>query len=390
MPRIALVSDDERYVARIRSLSDAIEAQIVEAGSNPDIGRTTALGIMSQRPDTVMLGAGLEADRRIALTEEIDALHPQVVVVWVADEDADAWRTAMQAGARDLLASDASDEVIVDRLRRAIGIVDRRRHQSLDLLEADGAPQRGRIITVVSPKGGSGKTMLVTNIAVGLQEQTDTGVVLVDLDLQFGDVSAALGLRPEYSVVDVLNAGGDATAMKAYLTAHPTGVYTLPAPTNPAEADDAEPGQIAKLLNSLSDEFGYVVVDTGAGIDEATLTAVEQSTDVIFITTIDVAAIQAIRKAVVVLDRLELNQHNRWFVLNRASSRTGLSRAEIEDVTGFAVDIEIPSRRAVSKSMNQGTPVIIDQRRTRVGKALVAATALLLHKQPRHVPRSQS
>jgi len=377
MARIAIVSGRPEYITRIRELSEAIQAKIVEVGP-PAEGAGTGIDailapIMSQRPDAVLLAHGLTMEERVEITKGLDLRHPEVVVVWVVEEDADAWRLATRAGARDLLNPQASAETIIAQLRSATGIAHQRR-TSGDV-EPTG-PELGRIISVVSPKGGSGKTMLSTNLAVGLAEDAANGVVLVDLDLQFGDTSSALGLRPQYSVIDVINAGGDATATKAFLTPHMPGLFVLPGPSNPAEADDAGSEGIAKLLAMLRAEFSYVIVDTGAGIDEPTLTAVEQATDVVFITTIDVAAIQSLRKALVVYDRLQLDQHDRWFVLNRADSRTGLSSAEIEEVTGLAIDAEIPSHRSISKSMNQGSPAIIDQRRSKVGKALLNATAL--------------
>lgn len=381
MTRIAVVSGRPEYITRLRELSDALDAKIVEVGPpvEADGSGVEAIltPIMSQRPDAVLLAHGLTMEERVELTRLLDLRHPDVVVVWVVEEDADAWRLATRAGARDLLNPHASAEAIIAQLRSACGIAHLRRDLTSGEAEAMG-PALGRIISVVSPKGGSGKTMLSTNLAVGLAEEAPNGVVLVDLDLQFGDTSSALGLRPQYSIIDVIKAGGDATTTKAFLTSHSPGLFVLPGPSNPAEAEDAGPEAIAKLLTMLRAEFSYVIVDTGAGIDEPTLTAVEQSTDVVFITTIDVAAIQSLRKALVVYDRLQLDQHDRWFVLNRADSRTGLSSTEIEEVTGLAIDAQIPSHRSISKSMNQGSPAIIDQRRSKVGKSLLTATGLFL------------
>ena len=192
MSRIAVVCSDPDYVAGIRALSESIEAQIIDIGSNSGTENTTATGVMAQRPDAVLLGPEFSTAHRISMTEEIGVLHPHVVVLWVAEEDPSAWRWATQAGARDLLAPNATDERIVSQLRRATGIADSRRDR-LQSVEGDTEEaDLGRIISVVSPKGGSGKTMLSTNLAVGLAETAPNGVVLVDLDLQFGDVSTAV------------------------------------------------------------------------------------------------------------------------------------------------------------------------------------------------------
>lgn len=381
--RVAVITTHEPYVAGMRGLAEDLDLQIVGPTTADGVGTITAEAIMALRPAMVVLGPGLKPEHRVTLTEQVDALHPDVIVIWGVDETPEAWRAATKAGARDILPPSSTREQAVTQLQRAIGIGDRRRSAgaSRPVAELDIQP-RGKIITVVSPKGGSGKTMLSSSLAVGLQERLDRDVVLVDLDLQFGDVAAALSLDPEYSVVDVVKNASDATDMKAFLAPHPSGMYTLPAPSNPIEAEDIDPDGVVKLLDTLSAEFGAVVVDTGAGIDEFTLTAIEHSTDLVFITTIDVAAIQAMRKSIVILDRLHLNQHRRWFVLNRANSRTGLSPREIEEVTGLAIDVEVPSSRAVSKAMNAGTAVIEDQSRTKLGKSLRRVAAMLEPAQP--------
>jgi len=381
MGRIAIVSSVDDYVAAVRGMAEQLGSQIVGFGSSnlPDI---TVGAIMAQRPDTVILGPGIQRGQVMTLTSELDVNHPDVVVVWIAEETPETWRDAVQSGARIIVSPTATNTDFVTHITEATAIAERRRNQHLAGATEDAAGEGlGRIVVVVSPKGGSGKTMLSANIAAGLAADTqksERGVVLVDLDLQFGDVASALGLRPEYSIIDVLNASGDATATKAFLTPYMPNLFALPAPNNPAEAEDVDPEQLAKLLVMLRSEFSHVIVDTGAGMDESILTAVEQATDVVFVCTVDVAGIQALRKVVIVLDQLQLNQSRRWFVLNRADSRTGLSPSEIEEVLGLAIDVHVPSHRAISKSLNQGVPVVVDQRRSKVGKSLLAASDLLV------------
>lgn len=387
MTRIVVVSDDPAYAARIRAVASDLEAKVVSIGTDTNLGDLSAEAIMAHRTDVVLLGPGLSDEARSQLSFQLDANHPGTLIVWAVEDRPEVWRLAMQAGARDLIPPTESVETTFERLQRAIEINQRRHSRVVGPAVADESVARGRILTIVSPKGGSGKTMLATNLATGLQLRSDQSVVLVDLDLQFGDVASGLGLRAEYSVVDVINSTDDATAMKAFLTPHPSGLFVLPAPTNPVEAEEVAPDQLTKLLDLLAREFDFVVVDTGAGIDEPTLVAIEQATDVIFITTIDVAAIQALRKAVVVLDRLGLDEHQRWFVLNRASSRTGLSKSEIEEVTGLAIDAEIPSNRDISKSMNEGSPLMLAQGRSRLTKSFIAATELFTSESPKRGAR---
>ena len=376
MARIALVTPNEEFVRRVRVIADRLDTKVVQVTPDDDhinVGVSTAV---SSQPNVVVVGPDVAAGIAQEWSEQLDEGHPSITTIWVVEPVPSTWRRALRAGARDLIHPEATDTEIEAALSQALAIHDRRYSATEAIADVHQVPVTGgRLIAVASPKGGSGKTMLSTNLAYGLSSEGKS-VVLVDLDLQFGDVASALHLRPEFSVMHGLKATGDATAVKAFLTAHPDGMYVLAAPTNPAEADNIDYDALAKLLDLLRDEFDYVVVDTGAGIDEATLTAVEHATDVAFVTSTDLAAIQALRKAVLVLDQLDLHDHRRWYLLNRADARVGLSQSDIEESTGLVIDLTIPSSRAVPTAMNQGLTVLEDDPRSSVGRAITQAVTM--------------
>lgn len=378
-PRIALVTPDEDFTRRVRSVAERLSARVVHVAADAD---NAALGIsaaIANQPDLVVLGPELTVLHAQEWTELLDEGHPTITTLWVVEPVPSNWRRALRSGARDLIDPGSSDDEIESSLRQALATHDRRYaapgSAAQTLKPADIAG--GRVITVASPKGGSGKTMLSSNIAYGLHD-AGKSTVLVDLDLQFGDIASALHLRPEFSVMNALKAVGDPTAVKAFLTPHPGGMFVLAAPTNPADADAVDPDALGKLLDLLRNEFDYVIVDTGAGIDESTLVAIEQATDVAFVTSTDLAAIQALRKAVVVLDQLKLNDHRRWYILNRADARVGLSRHDIEESTGLSIDLSIPSSRIVPMAMNQGLTILEEDDRSTVGRAIGDAVHLFM------------
>ena len=172
-------------------------------------------------------------------------------------------------------------------------------------------------------------------------------------------------------MTNALRASGDVTATKSFLTPHPSGLFALCAPENPAEADEIEPKELADLLRLLQGEFDWVIVDTSAGISEANLVAVEASTDLMVVATTDLAAIQAMRKVVVVLDQIGLNSHDRFYVLNRANAKVGVGQADIERSTGLTIDVTVPSSRAVPVAMNQGLPVLEDDPRSPASRSVL-------------------
>lgn len=216
-----------------------------------------------------------------------------------------------------------------------------------------------RIITILSPKGGSGKTSVSTNLAVGLAAANPRQVVLVDLDLQFGDSANVLRLSPTSTVVDVCRKWPvDSAQLKLALTSHPSGVYTLCAPLNPAEADEVASEHVTGILATLHRSFKYVVVDTDPGLSERVLSALDVSTDIVLVCATEVPSIRGLQKALQALDVVGLTEPRRHFLINRADAKVGIELADIERTIGHTVDVEVPSSIDMVKATNDGVPVM--------------------------------
>lgn len=223
----------------------------------------------------------------------------------------------------------------------------------------------GRLIVVVSPKGGSGKTMLSTSFSEALQALGAGSIVLVDLDLQFGDTATALQLRPEYSMFDIAKTTGDldATAVKVFLTPHPSGIFLLAAPDNPADGDRITVERTIEVLEVLRRAFDFVVVDTGAGVDEHALAAIERADDVLALCSMDVASTSSLVKELRILDRLGYTAGRRHLVVNKVAPGLGLRLEDIEELFGMRSEATIIAAPGVAAAMNRGeTPVAAEPR----------------------------
>jgi pilus assembly protein CpaE len=224
---------------------------------------------------------------------------------------------------------------------------------------ADGAALRRRFITVVSPKGGTGKTTVATNLAVGLAQQVPKQVLLLDLDLQFGDCASALGVKPEHSLIDAIHSTNhERSGLKVFLANHHSSLLMLPPPDDLALADNIDADDLKKTLTAYAEEFPFVIVDTGGGIDAATLVAMQLSTDLLFVTTTDVPSILAVRRQIEALDQIGFISQRRSLVLNRSNAKVGLSVADVEGSIGMEVKFQIPSSRLIPVSTNEGAPAI--------------------------------
>ena len=302
------------------------------------------------------------------LARRLEQSFPGVGAVLVAESPERLGLAAMRAGVRDVIEPATSVEDLRWTLRRSReGSDGRPGTPASDQLYA------GRVVTVASPKGGVGKTTISTNLAVALAAQSPQGTVLIDLDVQFGDVAAALDLDPTYTLADVLSgpAADDPIALKALLTQHLSGLSVLPGVRSPAEADHVTGKQITTLLDLLKREFRYVVIDTAPGLSDQTLAAIDHTTDLVLVSSLDVPGIRGLRKELQLLDELDLQPSTRHVVVNMVDKAGGLSIADVEATISRKVDVVISRSPKVVRSTNAGVPIVMGQPRDAVSRDLI-------------------
>lgn len=333
-----------------------------------------------ETPEALILGPEIAVADTLAFAARVDAEFPWVSIVLVADSAPDLWPDAMRAGVREIITPTTPPAEVRQAVDRARQVTASRRQAGTPALgQAAGQPggggrPRGRVIAVVSPKGGVGKTTVASNLAVGLARIAPLDTVLVDLDVQFGDVASAMQLTPERTLSDVVHgpAATDALVLKSYLTTHPSGCYVVCGPATPSEADRISGEQVGVLLDQLAAEFRYVVLDTAPGLGEHALAAIEHATDAVVMCGMDVPGLLGVRKELAVLTELEMVPSSRHVLLNMADRRGGLSVRDVEASIGVPVDLVLPPSRAVPLSTNQGVPLLQAGSRDPVAKGLHA------------------
>jgi pilus assembly protein CpaE len=276
----------------------------------------------------------------------------------------------MRAGIRDVLAPDLDDRDLQVAIDRAATAASGRRRVLRPVEET--ARYTGRVIAIASPKGGVGKTTVSANLAIGLTNAAPQSTVLVDLDVQFGDVASALGLAPEYSLPDVVHgpASEDSMVLKTFLAQHPSGLYAVCGAESPAAGDTVSGADVSRLLALLAREFRYVVVDTAPGLSEQTLAALDRATDVVMLSSMDVPGVRGLRKELDVLRELCMIPAGRHVVMNFADPKGGLSVRDVETTIGTGVDVVLPRSKAVPTSTNQGVPLLQSGKRDPMAKEL--------------------
>lgn len=321
-------------------------------------------------PDVLVLDATQAPDAALALAARFDRELPGTGVVLVGDPT-ELSVPAMRAGVRDVVPPDIDTMALRASLEGVAQAVVARRVSSGGL-PGPASQVPARVLTVLSPKGGAGKTTVATNLAIGLAESAPGAVVLVDLDVQFGDVATALSLEPEYTLDDVVHGAAlrDPIALKTHLTYHDSGLSVVCAPENPAAADTITPDQVSALLTMLAGQFRFVVVDTAAGLEARTLAALDHTTDPVLLTTFDVPGARGLRKEIATLRELGMLTSARQVVLNFADPKAGLSVADVEATIRSRVDLTVPFSKAVTASLNTGVPLLHQKPKDMASKQL--------------------
>jgi pilus assembly protein CpaE len=376
MNRVVLATADAGFEERVRNAFNSKLNGELKRWLDADVlvgdPKLTTQELLRFDSELVVFGPDIDANDALMIAKQFDLHHPEVSVLLVAESTPQLLEQALRAGVRGILAPEASDADLRREFMAAAAVARERRARIPTAPAAGERSKPGSVITVLAPKGGSGKTLLSSNLAVTLAAAFPGEVALVDLDLQFGDITNALGLVPTHSMGDLAQSVGDidAATVKVFLTPRGDNLFVLCAPDNPAQGERITPERVEQAIGHLAREFRFVIIDTAAGLSEHTLSALELSTDFVLVCDLAVASVRGLRKVLGALDQLEMSKQRRHVVLNRADSNVGLNTAEVASTIGRSIDVKVSSARSVPLSMNQGVPIVEAAPRSPVAKQM--------------------
>jgi pilus assembly protein CpaE len=262
----------------------------------------------------------------------------------------------------EALDTDVADVLLLPQLADNVVFAIRKAAHAGRRLEAEGGHgRRGRVLTVFSPKGGTGKTVTATNLATAFAKYEKKRTLLIDLDLQFGDAAIMLGLEPEKTIYDLVVAPGelDSEKLAGYTTRHSSGIDVLPAPLRPEDAELVTEPKVNRLLEVARGSYDLIVVDTSPFFHGPMLATLDRTDELLVLCGLDVPTLKNVKLAQHTLDLLSFPASRVRFVLNRSNSKVGMKRSEVESALGVKMAFEMPSDRAVPLAVNRGTPAVV-------------------------------
>jgi len=315
-----------------------------------------------------VVAVGGYSERALSFIEGSVRQHPDRPVVVLSDGAPNGFvRRVFQAGADDIVVltgsgprSSRAAEILFS-LQKAVA----RKSGGRSL-----AGTAGSLICVIGPKGGIGKTLTAANLSVSLARR-GARVVVVDLDLQFGDVGLALGLAPEKTIYDLVMSGGsmDAEKVEPYLATHSSGVRVLLAPTRPDQAGAVGVDFLRELYSTLRSTNDYVVVDTPPGFTPEVIASIDSSTHVCMVGMLDSLSLKNTKLGLETLELMGYDNGRVSLILNRADSHVGISHDDAVAIVGREPDVLVPSHRDIARSINTGSPIVLSERRSEAAAA---------------------
>lgn len=362
---ILIVDEDEEFLSEAKRM---FEDDVATASSIADAQRLAAADDI----DLLIIGPSFAHDAGVKAVGTLVEADPDLAVVMVAGAiTAPLLRAAMRAGFKDVVEAPLTEQKMAEAIAQAERLS--RRRSSVGQLPAEpfSSPSEGKVVTIMSAKGGSGKTVTATNLALLLAQRHDPErVCIVDADLQFGDVCLVLQLEPKLTIVNAAHELDhlDESLLDSILVKHPSGLRVLAAPLEPAFADEVSTAAMGEIIGHLRKMFDYVVIDTASMLDELLLSLLERSDMVLAIVDMDLPSVKNAKLALETLRLLKFPSSKVQLVLNRSNAKARLDEKEIEKSLKLKISAAIPSDGIVPASVNEGRPVVESAPRSKVAR----------------------
>lgn len=376
--KILLADDNDHTRTSIRQMLELDDA--VDVVAEASHGKEVLEKIASMEPEIVLMDVNMPDMDGIDTTRELTIRHPQVAVILISiNDEIQNFRRAMLAGAKEYLVKPLSPDDLHQTIHQVAEIGRQKNGTMMEERTAlTTAVENQRIITVFGTKGGVGKSVLCTNLAVSAAQKYRNKVGMIDLDVQFGDLSIMMNVNPRKTIAELMQEGEKPTQemLENYFYER-NGVQLLAAPNKPELAEMIAARGVQDILGICRSLFKYTFVDTPSFIDELTLTALEESDLILLTISLDLPTIKNVKKGLDILKSLQMLPKTR-LILNRSSGIAGIEAHDVERVLDMKIKAEVPSDgKLVVSSLNQGIPFVRMSPKAPISKSILSVLRVI-------------
>ncbi len=350
-----IISPDEKFRDTTRELlegSDQIEVRAELNNFYSELDSWIFNEIKNMESDIIIVDVSPDKEQGVQTIEKIVELSKQSHVFVAGDRtDADLILRCMRAGAKEFLSTPIESPQLfnaIERVSKVHAVVNRDKKRF------------GKLYTFFSAKGGTGSTVISTNFAVSLMEQTKKPSILVDLDMQLGEVSLFLGIKPAFNIVDVADNihRMDDALLKGFVKRHASGLDVLAAPDSLEKVESIGAPQVAQILQFLKSVYEYVIVDTSNTFDDYTVSALDLSTTIFLISNTDLPSLRNAQRCLSIFERMGYKKDKIKLLINRYQKSLEIRSKDIEETLNFPVSWFFPNDwPTVMNAVNRGAPL---------------------------------
>lgn len=349
-----LITDDPAMHVRFKQL-------FVQTPEINIVGLATTIEETIQKaktlqPDVILLDSNLPDINGFAATEILSNEVPHSGVILMGLQDGpENLRKAMLAGAKDYIVKPFPYDELLNAIKQVDSIIRKRR-------TSEKVTKEGRVITIFSPRGGVGKTVLVTNLALALATNKELKIAIVDGSLQFGDVAMLLNVTPKASIADMVTdiEHLDESVLNRYMLSFNENTRILPAPFQPEKAENVTSNHVTEIIKLLKKHFDFIVIDTASILNDVTLTILDVSDLLLMLSAPDITTTKNVRLSLETLSTLGCPQDKIALVLNRANAKAGLDLPAMEESLHREFFATLPrDSELVLSSINRGVPFVL-------------------------------
>ena len=350
-----IISPDEQFRDATRELlegSDQIEVRAELNNFYSSLDSWIFNEIKTMEVDVIIVDVTPDKEQGILTVEKILEISKQSHIFVAGNgTDADVILRSMRAGAKEFLSAPLERQSLFAAIERV---------SKVHTVAAKEKKRFGRLFTFFSAKGGTGSTVVSTNFAVSLVEQTKKPTILVDLDMQLGEVSLFLGMKPAFNIVDVADNihRMDETLLKGFIKKHTSGLDVLAAPDSLDKVESVGPSQIVQILQFLKNSYEYVVVDTSNTFDDHTVSALDQSSTIFLISNTDLPSLRNAQRCLSIFERMGYKKEKIKLLINRYQKSLEIRSKDIEETLNFPVSWFFPNDwPTIMNAVNSGIPL---------------------------------
>jgi pilus assembly protein CpaE len=368
-----LIADDIEETRKVIKKLFSIDTNAFEVVGEAGNGEEVLKLIPTVKPDVILMDINMPILNGLETTEKITNEFPLIIVIIMSVQaESEYLKKAMFYGAKEYIIKPFSYDNLIDTIKITY---EKYKDRQVNLATKEQRRADGKIVTFFSSKGGVGKSVLALNTSIALSKEGRKRILLIDMDLQFGDISILVNQYNSKTILDAIDEGQieGYENFKPYLYKYNENLDMLFAPGKPEASEYIVKETIEKIINTVRNNYDFILIDTGVNYNDNTLYILDISEKILVVSTMEIVALKNTKLGLKVMQSLGYDNSKVKLVINRFNTSYGIVKKDVEDVFKDNIFVMVPEEeKTVSMSVNKGEPFCNDNKyyKLKIGKAI--------------------